>query len=112
MRSNVLHLDRALGLIKPGLLVYCPDKLIDGLPMSLREWDKIAVSADEADRLATNCLVLEEGRIIADADNGRVIEELRRRKVNVATLPFDGPVAAGGGLRCAHHPLRRASVLA
>jgi len=25
--------------------------------------------------------------------------------------PFDGPIATGGGLRCAHHPLVRESVL-
>lgn len=111
LRSNVLHLDCALGLIKPGLLVYCPEKLIDGLPMSLREWDKIAVSVEEATLLATNGLVLEEGRIIVDADNRRVIEELRRRKIDVIPIPFDGPISFGGGLRCAHHPLLRESVL-
>ena len=112
MKSNVLHLDCAMALIKPGLLVYCPPKLIDGLPMSLRAWDKIEVSVDEANRLATNGLVLEEGRVIIDADNARVIEELRKRRVDVIPLPFDGPISTGGGLRCAHHPLLRESVLA
>ena len=112
MKSNVLHLDCVMALIKPGLLVYCPQKLIDGLPMSLREWDKIEVSVDEANLLATNGLVLEEGRVIIDADNARVIDELRKRKVDVIPLPFGGPIATGGGLRCAHHPLLRESVLA
>jgi N-dimethylarginine dimethylaminohydrolase len=111
MRSNVLHLDCALALIKPGLLVYCPEKLIDGLPMALRGWDKIAVSTDEANRLATNALVLEEGRVIVDAGNGRISDELRRRKVDVIPVPFDGPIAMAGGLRSAHHPLLRQSVL-
>lgn len=111
MKSNVLHLDCALALIKPGLLVWCPEKLIDGLPMSLRDWDAIAVSRDEANLLATNGLVLEEGRIIVDAGNARVIEELRKRKVDVIPLPFDGPISTGGGLRCAHHPLLRESAL-
>ena len=50
--------------------------------------------------------------LIVDADNGRIIDELCRRKVEVIPLPFDGPIATGGGLRCAHHPLLRASVLA
>jgi glycine amidinotransferase len=112
MKSNVLHLDCAMALIKPGLLVYCPPKLIDGLPMSLCDWDKIEVSVDEANRLATNGLVLEEGRIIIDADNSRVIDELRKRKIDVIPLPFNGPIATGGGLRCAHHPLLRESPLA
>jgi N-dimethylarginine dimethylaminohydrolase len=112
LRSFVLHLDCALGLVKPGLLVWCPEKLVDGLPRSLREWDAIAVSRDEASRLATNGLVLEEGRMIVDAGNPRVIDELRKRKVDVIPLPFDGPIRTGGGLRCAHHPLLRESVLA
>jgi glycine amidinotransferase len=112
LRSNVLHLDCALGLVKPGLLVWCPEKLIDGLPMSLRDWDAVAVSKEEANLLATNGLILEEGRMIVDSDNGRVIEELGKRKVDVIPLPFDGPIGCGGGLRCAHHPLLRESVLA
>jgi len=112
LRSNVLHLDCALGLVKPGLLVWCPEKLIDGLPMSLRDWDAVAVSKDEANLLATNGLILEEGRMIVDSDNGRVIEELGKRKVDVIPLPFDAPIGCGGGLRCAHHPLLRESVLA
>ena len=111
MRSNVLHLDCCLALVRPGLLIHCPEKLIDGLPMALRDWDKIVVSVDEANRLATNGLVLEEGHMIVDADNGRVIDELRRRKVEVIPLPFDGPIRLGGGLRCAHHPLLRESAL-
>lgn len=112
LRSDVLHLDCALALVRPGLLIWCPGKLIDGLPRSLREWDAIEVSKEEADRLATNGLVLEEGRMIVDADNGRVIEALRRRGMDVIPLPFDGPIRVGGGLRCAHHPLWRESVLA
>lgn len=111
LRSNVLHLDCALGLVKPGLLVWCPEKLIDGLPRTLREWDAIVVSKDEASKLATNGLILEEGRVVVDADNKRLIEELRRRKVDVIPLPFDGPIRVGGGLRCAHHPLWRESAL-
>ena len=111
LRSNVLHLDCVLGLVKPGLLVWCPEKLIDGLPRTLREWDSIAVSQDEANKLATNGLVLEEGRMIVDADNARVIDELRKRKVDIIPLPFDGPIRVGGGLRCAHHPLWRESTL-
>lgn len=111
LRSNVLHLDCALGLVMPGLLVWCPEKLIDGLPTSLRSWDAITVSKDEANRLATNGLILEEGRMIVDADNHRVIGELRKRKVDVIPLPFDGPIFTGGGLRCAHHPLLRESAL-
>jgi N-dimethylarginine dimethylaminohydrolase len=109
MKSNVLHLDCCLSLVKPGLLIWCPEKFVDGLPVSLRDWDKIAVSIDEANLLATNALVLEPGHAIVDADNARVIGELRRRKVEVIPIPFEAPISTGGGLRCAHHPLLRDS---
>jgi glycine amidinotransferase len=49
--------------------------------------------------------------VIVDADNRRVIDDLRRRKMDVIAIPFDGPIRTGGGLRCAHHPLLRESVL-
>lgn len=112
LRSNVLHLDCALGLVRPGLLVWCPERLIDGLPMSLRDWDAIAVSTEEAGKLATNGLVLGPGHMIVDADNPRVIDELRKRAVDVVPVDFDGPIRIGGGLRSAHHPLWRESTLA
>ena len=111
MKSSVLHLDCCLALVKPGLLIHCPEKLVDGLPVALRDWDKIAVSIDEANLLATNGLVLEAGRMIVDSDNARVIGELRARGVDVIPLPFDGPIRVGGSMRCAHHPLLRESVL-
>jgi N-dimethylarginine dimethylaminohydrolase len=107
LRSNVLHLDWVLALLQPGLLVYCPEKMIDGLPMSLRTWDKIALHPDEAERLQANLLVLEKGRAVVDVASTRLIEELRLRKVEAIPLPFDGPISFGGGLRSAHLALRR-----
>ena len=101
MRSHVRHLDDCLALIRPGLLVYCPDRLIDGLPMALRDWDKVEVSADEAARLATHLLVLDANRVITHSDNGRVSDELRRRGIEVVALPFDAPIRLGGGVRAA-----------
>jgi glycine amidinotransferase len=111
LRSNTVHLDRALALIRPGLLVCCPDRLIDGLPMSLREWDAITVSVAEAELLATDGLVLDEGRMIMNPGNERVIGELRQRRIEVVPHAFDASIAFGGGLRCAHHPLLRESLL-
>jgi len=107
MRSNTRHLEDCLALLAEGLLVHCPDRLIDGLPMALRGWDSIAVSSEEATALATQVLVLEPGRLVVAEDNIRVIEELRRRKLDVIALPFDQAVRRGGGLRAAHLALRR-----
>jgi len=100
MKSDVLHLEDVLALVKPGLLLWCPEKLVDGLPTSLRSWDAIAVSKGEAD-----LLVLDEGRMMMDSENARVIAELRKRRMDII------PVAFGCGLRSAHHPLLRESVL-
>lgn len=111
LQPNVLHLDCALALVRPGLAICCPEKLVKGLPPTLRDWEVITVTSEEASRLATNALVLEEGRVVIDADNVRVAEELRKRRLEVLTIPFDGPIVIGGGLRCAHHPLIRESVL-
>ncbi len=111
MRSTVLHLEDVLALVRPGLLVHCPEKLVDGLPMSLRRWDAIAVSPEEAAGLATGGLVLGPGRLVLDEGNARLAGELRRRGVDVVDLPFDGPIRLGGGLRAAHQPLLRESVL-
>ncbi|MPZ33302.1 MAG: amidinotransferase [Rhodospirillales bacterium] len=111
LKSNVLHLDCCLSLVKPGLLIWCPEKFIDGLPNALRDWDKIAVSAAEANLLATNALILEPGRVVVDSGNPRAIGELRQRGIDVIPIDFDGPIGYGGGLRCAHHPLLRESVL-
>lgn len=110
LRSNVLHLDGAVALIRPGLVVWCPEKLIDGLPTSLRTWDAIEVSTEEANRLATQVLVLDEGRAIVDPRT-RIGEELRRRRMEVIPHAFEGPICGGGGLRSLHHPLLRESVL-
>ena len=111
MRSTVLHLEDVLALVRPGLLVHCPEKLIDGLPMSLRGWDAIAVSAEEAAGLSISGLVLDAGRLVLDEGNARLAGELRRHGIDVIPLPFDGPIRLGGGLRSAHQPLLRESVL-
>jgi N-dimethylarginine dimethylaminohydrolase len=105
MRSDVPHLEDVLALFGPGLLAWCPEKLIDGLPMSLRGWDAIAVSPDEAARRATDGLILEEGRIMMESDNSRVSGELLKRRIDVI------PVAFGGGLRSAYQPLWRESLM-
>jgi N-dimethylarginine dimethylaminohydrolase len=100
MRSDVRHLQEVLTLVKPGLLLWFAEKLIDGLPTSLRSWDAIAVAKDQGD-----LLILDEGRVMAGGDNAHVIRELRARRMDVI------PVASSPGLRAAHHPLLRESVL-
>jgi N-dimethylarginine dimethylaminohydrolase len=107
LRSNVLHLDWALTLIRPGLLVYCPDNLIDGLPTTLRPWDKIELAPQEAAALAAGLLVLDPDRAVVEASNCRVIEGLRERQVETIPLAFETSAILGGSLRSACQPLLR-----
>ncbi|MBW2000128.1 MAG: hypothetical protein JRJ29_19470 [Deltaproteobacteria bacterium] len=34
-------------------------------------------------------------------------EELRKRGMEVISVPFDAITQMGGGFRCSHHPIRR-----
>jgi glycine amidinotransferase len=105
MRSSVLHLQDVLALVRPGLLICCPPLLIDGLPTALRDWRSIAISAEEADRHVAQLLVLEAGQAIVTADNTRMTEELAQCGVETIAVPLKR------GLRAAHQPLWRESVL-
>jgi N-dimethylarginine dimethylaminohydrolase len=59
--------------------------------------------------MATNALILDPARMICDERHPRVAHELRKRGIEVIEIPFDGPAAFGGGLRCSYHPLRRSA---
>lgn len=86
LRSSVLHLQDVLALVRPGLLVMQRDKLIDGLPMSLRSWDAIAASPD--------LFQLDPGRVVVNAGSTDLIAELRARRMDVMPLRFDLPLRA------------------
>lgn len=86
LRSSVLHLQDVLALVRPGVLVLQREKLIDGLPMSLRGWDTIESPPD--------LLTLDMNRIVVAAGNSRLIDELRARRMEVIPLKFAGPPRA------------------
>lgn len=106
--KGFIHLDCVLSLPRPGLALACLDALPDGLPASLAGWDVIEVSIDEAKRLGCNGLILDTQTYVMDATHQRLAEELSKRGTEVITVPYDAPAMFGGGLRCSHHPLRRA----
>lgn len=106
--KGFIHLDCVLSLPRPGLALACLEALPDGLPASLAGWDIIEVSLDEAKRLGCNGLILDTQTYVMDATHQRLAEELSKRGTQVITVPYDAPAMFGGGLRCSHHPLRRA----
>jgi N-dimethylarginine dimethylaminohydrolase len=107
LQPDVLHLDCAMGLVRPDLGLCCFEELAGALPAPLERYEYIDVTRDEAARLAANGCPLDERTLLVAQGNERVEEELRRRRVDVITVPYDGPVALGGALRCSHHPIWR-----
>lgn len=111
LRDDVLHLDCAMALLKPGLGLLCKERIIGELPESLKNFDFIEVTEEEAKKLGTNVLVIDEKTVIVDQQHKRIAEELRKKGQDVITIPYDVPALWGGSFRCSHHPLRRESKL-
>lgn len=109
LEERILHLDCALSIPRPGLVIACLDVLPEGLPGELRTWDVINVTYEEARRLACNGMILDPNTYLMDRTHVRIAEQLTAKNVNVITTPFNLPARFGGGLRCAHHPLVRYS---
>jgi len=63
------HLDCIMALLKPGLGLLCSDALVGKLPDSLKGWNFIDVTVEEAKRLGANALVLDEKTVIMDTQH-------------------------------------------
>jgi glycine amidinotransferase len=107
LREDVLHLDLALALLRPGLGIVHRNSLMQGLPAFLEGWDFIEINDEESESLAANVLVLDPQTVIVEQSQDRLIKELKKRGITVLPLEFDAPVLMSGGFRCATHPLRR-----
>ena len=105
------HLDCVLALLRPGLGIIYRKGFKGPLPESIRNWDYVEVTLDEAKKLAANALVLDETTCIMDAQHERVIAELRNRGHKVIAVPYDAVATWGGAFRCSHHPIIRESKL-
>ena len=101
------HLDCIMALLRPGLGLLCRDGLAGELPESLKGWDFINVTMEEAKRLGANALVLDDKTVIMDTQHKRIIEEVRKRNHKVIEVPYDKVATWGGAFRCSHHPLVR-----
>jgi len=107
LADGILHLDCALSIPRPGLLIACLDAFLGGLPGELENWEVIDVTYDEARLLACNGLILDANTYVLDQTHMRLADRLASRNFEVITVPFDLPARFGGGLRCVHHPLVR-----
>ncbi|MBN1199936.1 MAG: hypothetical protein JXA23_11335 [Bacteroidales bacterium] len=109
MTPEFQHLDCVLSLVRPGLGIRCPDAFAGELPESIRDWEFIDVSREEAKRLAVNVMILDDKTVIIDKQHHRIGEELKKRGENVIEIPYDKVASWGGAFRCSHHPLVRES---
>jgi len=108
LASNVLHLDCALGLVREGLAVVQPAALLDGLPASLKGWDLIEITEEEAMRLGANGLPVTPDLYITDPVFERIGSEIARHGVRVEYLDLSVSRGFGGAFRCTTQPLWRA----
>ena len=109
LHPDILHLDCALSMVKEGLMIYCGEAFLDGLPKELNDWDKINVSLKEASLLMTNGLPLNESVYITDRSFTKLISELEGRGMKVETLDYEISRIFGGSFRCTTQALLRAN---
>ncbi|HEY1178344.1 MAG TPA: hypothetical protein VGF17_19490, partial [Phytomonospora sp.] len=108
LHERILHLDCALGLIRDGLLVHSPDALPDGLPESLRDWDAVPITFDQATSLATNGLPITPDVYVTDPAFSFVGDRLAAAGVRVEYVDFAITRSLGGSFRCSTQALLRA----
>ena len=107
LTPNILHLDCALGLVREGLAVVCPEVLLDGIPEPLRDWDQVEVTLTEAMTLGTNGLPITPSVYVTDPAFTRIGEQIARHGVRVEYLDFTISRAFGGSFRCSTQALHR-----
>ncbi len=107
LAPNILHLDCALGLVREGLAVVCPDVLVEGVPDRLRDWDQIDVTIAEAMSLGTNGLPINESVYVTDPAFADIGERIARHGVQVEYVDFSISRAFGGSFRCSTQALHR-----
>lgn len=110
LAPRILHLDVVLNLLPGNLGLIYPDGLLDVPERLRRDYELIAVTAEEQDRLATNVLSVDARTVVADERNERVASILASRGLVVRALPFAETTKIGGSFRCSTLPLVRDSI--
>ena len=90
---------------RPGLLTYCPEALVDGLPEPLTKWDKIKIKSSEV--AGANNLSIDEKTIVVAKHQTRIAKAYRKKGMKVLTVPMEDTINYGSGPRCLVAVLRR-----
>jgi glycine amidinotransferase len=107
MRSDILHLDCTMGMVREGLLVVHEDGLLNGIPKVLASWERISVSKVEAMNLGTNGLPISPTVYVTDPFFKRIGDEVAKHGIQVEYVDFQISRGFGGAFRCTTQPLWR-----
>jgi len=107
LKPNFLHLDCVMGLVREGLVVVCEEAFLDGLPRSLRDWERIPVSEEEAMNLGANGLPIAPDVYVTDPVFRRIGDAVGKHGVTVEYVDFSISRGFGGAFRCSTQPLWR-----
>lgn len=107
LHPDILHLDCAMGLVKPGLMVMCKEAFLNGVPKLFRGWNQIAVSLEEARLLATNGLPLSPQVYVTDPVFEHIGRKIEKEGVKVEYIDYKISRSFGGAFRCSTQPLLR-----
>jgi len=100
-----------LSVPRPGVIIVCPEVLVDGIPSYFDGWKRIEVTRKETRYLATNGLPIDKDHYILGYndhfDGKRVKEALETIGIKVYLIYFAAHNEDGGSIRCSTHPLVR-----
>lgn len=111
LSEDILHLDVALSVPRPGVIIVCPEVFLDGLPAYFKDWKQITLTRDETRYLAANGLPLDEDHYILGYnehfDGKKIKTALEAMGVTVYPIFFGLHNEDGGSIRCSANSLVR-----
>ncbi|WPK13383.1 arginine deiminase family protein [Lysinibacillus louembei] len=107
LHHTILHLDCALSIVREGLIIICEEAFLNGIPEQFKNWDQIHVTLEQASRLATNGLPINDHVYITDYEFDFIGAELEKRGIKVEYIDFQISRSFGGSFRCSTQPLLR-----
>lgn len=111
LAEDILHLDVALSVPRPGVIIVCPEVMLDGIPACFKGWQQIKISRNETRYLAVNGLPINQSHYIMgvnDHFDGKLVKKkLEALGITVYQIYFARHNEDGGSVRCSTHPLLR-----
>ncbi len=107
IKRGVYHLDMCMTIIGRNKGIICRSALKSPLPSPLDKYDFIEVDEKVRVQAGTNVLVVSPNTIVLQKRHVKLKEELEKKGYNAIGVDFNWHASAGGGFRCATHPLYR-----